>query len=204
MSCPILLQSTAGTVTVLLELSSDGSPATGLTFADVTADLKKEGGSFTALTLSGSNFTELSGGFYELTLAVGDTDTLGNLYIRISGATIKTTVTQAFVAATAPVNPTSPVAVPVTALFGYVNGPDGSPVAGARVAAKVLASPSVLHPATEAVLLTTGLVTAVTDSAGFFTISLVTGSEVDIFISSANYRRTITVPGTSQNLFSIP
>lgn len=204
MSCPILLQSVAGAVTFLLELSSDGSPATGLTFADVTADLRKEGGSFASFTLTALNFVELGAGFYEISLATTDTDTLGNLYLRLSGATIKTALVTAYIAETAPVNPTSPVSVPTTVLFGYVNGVDGSPLYGASVSARILASPSVQHPAEEALVLGTGLVTVKTDAAGFFTISLVTGAEVDLFIPSAGYRRTLLVPATSQNVFSIP
>ena len=203
MSCPILLQNTAGAVTFLLELN-DGSPATGLTFADVTADLRKEGGSFAAMTLTALNFIELGSGFYEIVLATGDTDTLGNLYLRVQGATIQTTLATAFVAESTPVNPTAPQSVPLTALFGYVVKPDGSPSAGASVSARILASPSVIHPSSEGLVLETGLVTAKTDAAGFFTISLLTGAEVDVTIPSANYRRTLQVPATSQNLFSIP
>lgn len=203
MPCPILLQDTVGEVTFLLELSTDGSPATGLTFSDVTADLKKEGGSFAAFTLTVANFTEIGAGFYAIDLATTDTDTLGNMYLRISGATISTALVTAFVAATAPTNPTAPLSVPLTALFGYVTGADGAPLVGISVGARVLASPAVLHPSEEALVLGTSLVTVNTDSGGFFTISLVTGAEVDFFIPAANYRRTLRVPGTSQNVFSI-
>jgi hypothetical protein len=203
MSSTILLQSATGSVTFLLELSADGSPATGLTYTDVSVDLRKEGGAFEAFALTALNFTEVGAGFYDITLDEDDTDTLGNLYLRLSGATIKTTLVSAYVAVAASVTPSTAVSVPTTVLFGYLNGVDGQPLSGAAVSARILAIPSVQYPASEAVVLGTGLLTVKTDSAGFFTLSLVTGSDVDIFIPAAGYRRTLRVPSTSQNLFSI-
>lgn len=203
MSCPILLQDTVGSLVVYLE-DSAGVAVTGLDNTDVTADLRKEGGSFAAMTLTGSNFVETGSGFYTLSLAATDTDVLGTLYVRIDGAAIKLVLTSAFVAASAPINPTQAQSIPVTALFGYVNLPDGAPMAGATVSARILSTPSIQYTGDEAVLFGTGLVTVKTDSSGFFSISLVTGAEVDVFVPAADYRRTLTVPGTSQNLFSIP
>lgn len=202
MSSTILLQDTTGSVTVYLEVSAGGA-ATGLTFADVSADLKKEGeGSFTAMTLSGTNFTEVGGGTYEISFSVLDTDTLGNLYIRVSGATIKTALETVYVAATVPVNPTSSLSINTTALFGYIVDLQGAAVAGASVSARVLATPA-LGSSTEEYIQADTLVTAKSDSDGFFTMTLISGAQVDIYIPSAGYRRTLQVPSTSTNLFDI-
>jgi len=72
------------------------------------------------------------------------------------------------------------------------------------VSARILAQPTILHPQSEGMILSTGLVTALTDVDGFFTISLVAGAQVDVFIPASGYRRTLTVPASSVNLFDIP
>lgn len=202
-STPILLQDNTGSVSFFLE-DSDGDPVTGLTDADVTADLKKSGGSFASFALSGGNFTEIGLGFYEIDLAAADTDTLGNLYLRLSGPLFKSTLVSAFVAESVPVNPTTPISIPKTDLFGYVYQSNGEPASNVSVSARVLVQPTLLNPSGEAVAIKTELVTVKTDSDGYFIISLLTGADVDVFIPSVNYRRTLQVPASSQNLFSIP
>jgi hypothetical protein len=204
MSSIILLQNTASGVTVYLELTS-GGPATGITFSDIYVDLKKEGeSSFTSKVIDAVNFVEISGGTYQLTLAASDTDTLGNMYVRFTGSSIKTALTTVYVSATAPASTSSPLSISTTALFGYIVDLQGQPVSGSSVSARVLATPSIGYAGTEEFVQSTSLITAKSGSDGFFTISLVTGSEVDIYISAANYRRTLQVPTTSQNIFDIP
>lgn len=201
-STTLLLQNAVGSLTIYLQ-DTDGNAATGLTFADVSADLKKAGGSFSAITLSGTNFTELGSGFYELDLEDTDTDVLGNLYVRVSGATIDTALFSAYVAASAPVNPTGTTAPSTTTIFGYLASPSGDPEAGASVQARVLNQPALLHPGDEGVGVTSGLVSVKTDSDGFFTMELLTGLTVDFFIPSVNYRRTFVVPVSSTNVFDL-
>ncbi len=203
-SCPIFVQDSTGSITLYLELTADGSAATALTFADITADLKKEGGAFAAMTLTGANFTEIDGGFYQLDLAAADNDTLGNSQVRVSGATIRTTLLSAFVAEVVPTSPTTTPAPPKTAIFGFIKDADGAPVNNATVSVKILSTPYISNAGDDGVLITDGLIITQTDVAGFFTIDLITGAIVEFFISSANYRRTITVPVNSTNLFDLP
>jgi hypothetical protein len=200
---PILIQDSAGSVTLYLETTA-GAPATGLADTDVTADIKKAGaGSFSAHALSPANFTELSGGFYEIDLAAADTDTLGNIHLRVQGGTIKTALAIAFVVDSAPVASPS-VSPPTTvAIFGYIYGPDAQPLPGASITARILGSPTVI-PGTDSLVISQDLVSAKSDSDGFFTIDLIAGTNVDLFISAAGYRRTFLVPSTSTNLFNIP
>lgn len=150
------------------------------------------------------DFTELGGGSYQLDLTATDTDTLGQLFVRASGATIRTIVESATVATAVSPTPTPDLSIPTTTIFGYIKDVGGSAAVGATVAIRVLSQPTVLHPSTEGLVLTTSLITATTDATGFFTVDLVTGSQVDIFIPAANYRRTLTVPASSSNLFDIP
>jgi hypothetical protein len=172
---------------------------------DVVVNIQKPLGSYAAMTpaLAPGTWNEIGGGIYTITLSANDTDTLGNLYIRVTGASIKTSLTSVFVSEEAP-DPTATLPVTTTLLFGYVLDSQGAPLAGASVSAKPLAVPSVGYSAPEGYVQSTNLVTAQTDGSGFFQISLVTGSQVDFFIPSSNYRRTLEVPVTSTNVFDIP
>lgn len=206
MNTPLIIQNSATSIVVYLELET-GDPATGLAAADVTGGIKKNGaGSFSVFTLSGSNFTELTDGFYEVDLAAGNTDTLGNLYLSFTGRGIKTALVVAYVttgASAAPI-PTPAFTPTVTEIFGYVYGPTGSPVENARVVARMTQLPTVIHPNVDGVLISSDLVTTSTDSTGYFSLSLLTGASFEFFITDANYRRTVTIPGVSTNLFDIP
>jgi hypothetical protein len=206
MNTPLLIQNTATSVVVYLEQPS-GSPATGLTFSDVTAGIKKSGaGTFSVFTLTALNFTDIGGGFYNVALAAGDTNTLGSLYMSFTGTAIKPALLAAFVAvaATAPPLPVPPFTPPITAIYGYVFDAQGAPVDGASVIAHIIAQPTILHPTTDGIVIGSDFVSTQTDATGFFTISLITGTSVEFVISDANYRRTITVPGSTMNLFDIP
>jgi hypothetical protein len=204
MSCVILLQSTASTVSVYVELSA-GGPALLLADTDVTVEIQKFGGSYAAMNpvLDATSWTDTLLGTYTIDLSADDTGTLGNMYVRVSGATIKTALFPFLISEAAPA-PTATLPVTTTLLFGYVLDAQGGPLAGASVSAKVLATPSVGYSVTEGYVQGQTLVTADTDASGFFQISLVTGSQVDLFIPSANYRRTLEVPVTSTNVFDIP
>jgi len=204
MSCVILLQSTAATVSVYVELAA-GGPALLLAYTDVSVAIQKAGGTYDPMNpaLAAGTWDEVGDGVYTIDLSANDTDTLGNMYVRVSGATVKTTLSPLFIAEAAP-SPTATLPVVNTLLFGYVLDAQGAPLAGASVSARVLATPSVGYSGTEGYVQGATLVTAKTDGSGFFQISLVTGSQVDFFIPSANYRRTLEVPVDSTNVFDIP
>lgn len=199
----ILTQSTAGSLTVYIE-SSVGVPATGLTNTDLTADLRKQGeGSFTPFALTALNFAEYDNGFYSVALEDTDTDVLGNLELRLKGATTLWSLTTAYVSNIVAIPPVTTTAPSTSTIFGFVYSPTGDPVSGASVGANVVAPPVILGSA-DPVGITFASVTAKTSSSGYFSIVLVEGATVDIFIPSINYRRTLTVPSGNTNLFTIP
>lgn len=206
MNTPLLIQNAATSVVVYLELET-GGPATGLTFSDVTAGIKKAGaGSFSGFTLSGANFSDLGNGFYEVDLATGDTNTLGSLYLSFTGTTIKSSLLVAYVttAATAPPIPSPAFTPPITAIFGYIYDSGGQPIENVSVVARVVQQPTIIHPTTDGILIGSDFMTTTTDETGFFTLSLLTGASVEFIITDANYRRTVTIPGATTNLFDIP
>jgi hypothetical protein len=202
MSTPILIQNQATSVVVYLELTATGLGATGLTFADVTCDIKKSGdSSFSTFTLSALNFTELDEGYYEVDLATTDTDDLGNLYLRFSTSTTKPSLVVANVVA-APVAPSAPapVVIPTTAIEGYIYNLDGTARESITIAARILSQPTIVP--TGVALMPDVTVTA-TDEDGYFVLDLLTGAQVEVQIPALNYRRTITVPASPANLFTL-
>jgi hypothetical protein len=206
LSTPILLQSTVGSITVFLELNT-GVAATGLLFSSITASLKKEGeSSFSAFTLTGSNFTEISNGFYEIDFTTSNTNTLGNLYLSITGPTVKTSLFSVYIAVAGSVSPTvAPPVLETSTISGYLQNLEGSPISGSSVSAKILNIPA-LTPGSGGNLVgisTTTIVTK-TDTQGYFSLTLLVGTSVDIIIPSINYRRTILVPEADASLFLIP
>lgn len=205
MNTPLLIQNAATSVIVYLELQAGGA-AEGLTFSDVTAGLKKNGGAFAGFTLDVTNFTEIGDGFYEVDLESGDTDTLGSLYLSFIGADFKTALLSCYVTTpvTAPPIPAPGFTPSVTDIFGYVYTTAGVPMSGVRVVARVTQQPTIVHPTTDGILIGSGFEVTTTDSVGFFTLSLLTGATVEFIITDANYRRTIEIPGSSANLFDIP
>lgn len=205
MATPLLLQNTPSSVVVYLELST-GLPATGLLFSDVTAGLKKEGGSFLPFVLTALNWTDLGGGFYEVAVTAANTDTLGSLYFNFSGATIKPALLACRVAVAVAAPPVPPPAFtpPTTTIFGYIYDQVGAPKSGVIVSARIITLPTIIHPLSEGILISEGFITATTDSIGFFTLDLLTGTQVEFIIPDANYRRVVAVPATTANLFDIP
>jgi hypothetical protein len=205
MTTPLLLQSTPSSVVVYLELST-GLPATTLLFSDVTAGLKKEGAAFLPFVLTALNWTNLGGGFYDVAVTAGDTNTLGSLYFSFTGATIKPGLLAArvAVAVAAPPLPPAPFTPPTTTIFGYIYDQLGAPKEGVSISVRTISMPTIIHPTTDGILISEGFETAITDSTGFFTFDLLTGTQVEFVIPDGNYRRVLTVPGSSSNLFDIP
>lgn len=82
----------------------------------------------------------------------------------------------------------------------HVVDPQGNALENVTVSARILASPFVLSGAG----LSSDLITAKTDSNGFFTLTVVRGTTLDVIIPAIGYRRTIVVPDQAEvNLFSI-
>ncbi len=195
----VLIKNQTNSITMYLTNSS-GTAVTGLTYATTFVDIRKNEDSFYNKTLTSGNFAELGSGFYTLALTASDCDTLGEMLIRTSGSTIAPYISTATVYTEAPSAPTNSPRPSMSYLFGYLYGVNGSPVEDASVCYKLLATPehSTGYAATE------GLVVEKTDSEGFFLLKVITGTTLDLFISEANYRRSVTVPGGATNLFTIP
>lgn len=145
-------------------------------------------------------FTNIGNGFYRVGLDSTDTNTVGTLYLQIRGPQLRPSLESAEVVESIPVAPPTVVVPGTTLITGTVVGMDGSPAANVSVSAKTLSIPTV----SGGVGVTTAAVFQRTDDNGQFILKLVTGSQVDIIIPAVNFRRTITVPASSVNLFDMP
>lgn len=154
-------------------------------------------------TLAGGTdgtFINIGNGFYTVVLSAGNLDTTGSMYIQLRGPTIRPALESVLVIDSLPVTPPT-VTVPGTTLItGVVSTLAGNLASGISVIAKTLSVPSI----SGGVAATVDAIYTKTDSNGQFVLKLLTGSQVDILIPAVNFRRTITVPASSANLFSMP
>lgn len=232
---PILLVDTVGNVTVNLELLS-GGPAIGLTFAAVTVSLKKAGETaFSSYPVDASTFIDVGGGSYDIVLDENATDTLGNITLKIGGTVVVTTLSSAFITETVAIPPEEqPIAMGLSAVFGFVLDVSGSPVKNASVFARVLAAPTLQTDVLDFIVvddifiidlldhyvvedadqqasgpiystaIATNSLVVNTDANGYFYFVLASGITVDIAIPAVNFRRTMDVPPSPTNLWQVP
>lgn len=197
---PILLQNTAGVVTVLLTLQT-GGPALGLTTASMTVGLRKFGEStYTAMSLASNQLVEIGNGVYDLHLLAADTDVVGNFTVRFGGTIVTSQLATGYVTDALPVDPSS-IIMPAnrTGVYGYLKDVQGNPIANADVFARVVGIP--VHDTATGYSISS--LNTKTDDNGFFFLTLVTAMTVNIVIPAVNYSRTLLVPNANANLFGI-
>ena len=199
MNGPVLQQTTAGVILVQLELTNN-DPAINLTLASLVFHSKKANVSaFSVFTPSA--LVELNNGTYQVTVPSSVTDVLGNLFIKVSSPLIKTAISYAYVTNVIPVLPeNTPTTADTIGLYGYIVGPSNEPLQGVPVSARVLGAPYTIVESAVSI----SSLTVVTDSNGYFFLTLLEGATVDIFIPAVNFRRTLVVPAVSSSLFEIP
>lgn len=148
-----------------------------------------------------ATFSEEGEGFYLVSYSSTETDTEGTLYTRVIGNGFKSTVVESEVVDNIPTTSTNTIASPpdTTVIFGTVLDAAGNPIGNASVSAQPTLVPSIINGA----IISSNSIFTRTDSNGFFMVSLITGSQVDLYIPSVDFRRTITVPAESINLFCI-
>lgn len=190
-------QNQAGEMIVVL--SKDESPVTGLTNTDLTAEIRKDGdASFTAKSLTAGDVTDIGSGVYAIALTTAELDTLGTFILKLTGADIDQHVALATVVEADETLTT--VSLETCVLTGHVFDPAGKPVVGAAVSARMVGLPSVEQ---SAAVVTDSRVAVKTDVNGEFFLELARLADVEVFIPSANYRRRLVVPNkASVNLFT--
>jgi hypothetical protein len=198
MSCQQLTHNVSDSVLVVLSL--DDVAVTGLTFADVTAQFRKDTGSFAAKALTALNFIEQGNGVYEIIFTAAELNTVGTFTVVVTGVDIDQSTTIAQVVPADEVS--SSVSLQTCVVTGHVTLPTGAPFVGAAVSARIIGMPSIEQ--SQAVV-TDDLVTAQTNENGEFFLTLIRLADVEVFIPVANYRKRLVVPNAaSAELFDIP
>lgn len=192
---------TQGVTTKLITnlVDSNDSPKTGLVYTDVTCSYLKYGASsFVGKTLTALNFTEIGLGAYYIEFTSSELDTLKTFQWIVSGASIKQAPFFANIVAVS--SPSTPVSVQTCAVFGYMQSLSGDPRVGSSVFARVLSSPQLQG---NFLISNDTYINTSTDLNGYFSLELLRGATVEIFIPDSNYRRQIRVPNSvSANLFT--
>jgi hypothetical protein len=192
-----LSQSQAADLVVVLTLSADDTPATGLTYADIVVDFSKHSGAFQNKILAAPDVTELGSGVYSIAFTAGELDTLGEFVIKVTGATVNQFIGVHDVSADATASTTA--SLPVCVISGHILGLEGDPVQNASVSARILSVPSTVG----SVGVSTARVGTFTNANGEFFLTLTRLAYVEIIIPETGYKRTITVPNVaSANLFT--
>jgi len=155
-------------------------------------------------TLTGGtdgSLTALGSGFYSISLTSANTDTVGNLYLQVTGAGLRSLAEGFYVAAATSLGATT---TPTTEVFGTILNVSGQPVVGAAVTFKPVPVPTIVHPGNFGLGIDSSIITVTTDTDGYFVASLITGTAVVVSIPVLGYSRTIRVPASaSSDLFSL-
>jgi len=211
MSCINVLQGTPTKLFFVAANVGTGAPRTGIVYTEVSVSFKKSTqATFTVKTLAASDFTENGSGVYEILFSATELNTLGSfIYIVNSNFTlappaIKQFVGQAFIESAATFTPGS-ITLSTNVLTGNLIDVQGNAIVGAAVSARTMSAPTILGTNPNIGGVGTDIISARTDSSGFFALEVLQKAIVDITIPRVNYRRTLTVPANSTDmLFTLP
>jgi hypothetical protein len=213
MSCIEILQGTPTWVPFIAADVGTGDPRTSILFNQVDVSFKKSTDpTFQVKALTGppTDYRENGNGVYEILFSGTDLDTLGTfLYVvnsngALPAPAIRQFVGQAFIESSATYTPGT-ISLSTNIVTGNLIDLNGNALADEAVSARVMSAPTVLGTSPNIGGIGTDIVSAQTDSGGFFALELLQGAVVDIVIPSTGYRRTLTVPANSTDvLFDIP
>ena len=146
------------------------------------------------------DFVELGVGVYTFLYSDDELDTVGQFTAVITPSAGLQTVKDVDIIYKETLGSIPPTSLPVCRINGYVVDISGEPLQNVGVSARLLGVPSIMSG--QGMLKDS--VSTYTDVNGYFSITVVQASSVDIAIPDIDYRRTITVPSTdTANLFSI-
>lgn len=212
MSCIEVVQGQATRLPFIAADVDTGDPRTGITFNEIDVSYKKSSQtSFNLKVMTAGDFVENGNGVYEITFSTTELDTLGSFLYVVNGngslasPAIRQFIGQAFIVTSSAYTPGT-VALSTNVITGNLVDLNGSALIGESISARVLEAPSIQGSVSPNLAgIATDIVSAQTDSAGFFALELIQGAVVDITIPIVNYRRTLTVPSNSSDvLFDIP
>jgi len=198
-----VLKSTATWLPFVATDVGDGAPRTGVTYGQVQVEYKKYGQtSFSIKTLLVTDFQEIGSGVYEILFSSGELDTEGAFMyvVNSTGAlpspALRQYIGQADVETASSYTPGA-ITLSTNILTGNLIDLNGNALSGESVSARILSAPTVMGTTPNIGGVGTDMVSVLTDTAGFFALEVLQGSEIDVVIPVINYRRTLTVPANS-------
>lgn len=211
MSYIAVLQGTPTWLPFIASNSNDGLPRTGITYSQVDVSYKKSSqATFQLKSLLVTDFRENGNGVYEILFSASDLNTVGSFLYVVQGngglplPTIRQFIGQAVVQSSASYTPGT-ISLNTNVLTGNLIDLMGSPLVGESVSARIQSAPVIMGTTPNIGGVGVTMVSALTDSAGFFALEVLQGAVVDIVIPAINYRRTLTVPANvSDKLFELP
>lgn len=205
-----VLKSTATWLPFVATDVGDGAPRTGVTYSQVQVEYKKYGQtSFTVKALLVTDFQEIGSGVYEILFSAGELDTEGAfMYVVNSTGALPSPALRQYIGQADVQTATSytPGAITLSTniLTGNLIDLNGYALVGESVSARILSAPTIMGTTPNIGGVGTDMVSVLTDSAGFFALEVLQGSEIDVVIPAINYRRTLTVPSnTTDKLFEL-
>ncbi len=211
MSCTTVLQGTATWLQFVATDTGTGNPRTGIIFSEIDVSYKKSvDAAFSVKVLTGPDFREIGLGVYEILFSSAELNTLGSfIYVINSNGSlalpaIKQYVGNAFVQSASAYTPGT-IALPTNVLTGNLITLAGLALPNVSVSARVMDIPEILGTTPNIGGVGTDILSATTDSGGFFALEILQGAVIDVSIPRINYRRTLTVPANGTDvLFDIP
>lgn len=175
---------------VNLFLSLTGNPVTGLVNTDLTVDVKKQGESaFTNKVLAAEDLVEISDGFYSLVFSSSDTDTIGEVLFRASGAGFDNFEFDKFLVVSVPVG-VDQIPADTCLIQGNVRDIGGNPAVDHRVSVRPASTPVQSGDT----ILSTITTIAHTDNLGNFNVALLRNQIALIEVNQTGVKFQFTVP----------
>jgi hypothetical protein len=213
MSCITILQGTPTWLPVIAADVGTGDPRIGITFNQLDVSFKKSTDlTFALKSLVGppTDFRENGNGIYEILFSNSNLAVLGTFLYAVNGngalpsPAIRQFIGQAFVESSSTYTPGT-IALSTNVLTGNLVNLRGHPLIGEAVTARIVSAPAIQGISPNIGGIGMDLLSAKTDSSGFFALEVIQGSVIDVVIPIINYRRTLTVPANSSDkLFEIP
>ena len=141
---------------------------------------------------------ELGNGLYEIRFTATELNTAGVFLFKVAGADFQQYVGVAEVVALDD-NDTEVATLQTCVVSGHLLDLSGNPIEGAAVSARLIGLPQYNQ---NTAYIKDELITVVTDSNGQWFLTLARLATVEIFISAANYRRTLVVPNVSSSILA--
>lgn len=185
-------------VRLLRDTGYNIQPAVGAAYSDVEALLSKDGGMFEVKTLASGDWSELGDGYYTLRLNASDTDTIGELALRVSVPLDTNEFFDRYEVVPAPYG--VPTNAPTCLVMGNLLDIGGDPSNTGTVVFRPRFVPGTAGNS----LITAEIIRTAADSFGNFNVKLLRSSQVIVEIEQAGIKNLITVPDApSANLIDL-